>query len=208
MGRPERTPSTGATAGVKMSQIGRFEVVGTGGAAVAPDRAVVRARRGFRSAPPPRPTARFGADPDRPGRAPFSRMYSALAGRQMGTSRGRGLSGSRRPSFGDYATAPSCLARKFHQLPAADADPCAVTGRTPSRRFDVVSATPSASLGPCGQPQRRLDALATKAGEICGLVHLHRGLDCFRRHERVHWRAGWGRPGRVLRERGGHRTTT
>ena len=45
-----------------------------------------------------------------------------------------------------------------HQLPAADADPCAVTGRTPASRFDVVSATPSASFGPCGQSQRRLGA--------------------------------------------------
>ena len=61
------------------------------------------------------------------------------------------------------------LARKSHQLPAADADPCAVTGRTPSNRFDVVSATPSASFGPCGLSQRRLAALATKAGEISGL---------------------------------------
>ena len=59
-------------------------------------------------------------------------------------------------------------ARIFHQLPAADADPCAVAGRTPSRHFDVVSTTPSASLSPCGQPQRRLGALATKVREISG----------------------------------------
>ena len=62
------------------------------------------------------------------------------------------------------------LARISHQLSAADADPCAVTGRTPSSRFDVVSTTPSASFSPCGQPQRRLDALATKVGEISALV--------------------------------------
>ena len=30
------------------------------------------------------------------------------------------------------------LARKSHQLSAADADPCAVTGRTPESRFNVV----------------------------------------------------------------------
>ena len=77
----------------------------------------------------------------------------------------------------------SSLARKSHQLPAADADPCAVTGRTPSSRFDVVSATPSPartrSFGPCGLSQRRLAALATKAGEISGLAmklhHVGRG---------------------------------
>ena len=45
--------------------------------------------------------------------------------------------------------------RKNHRFPAADADPCAVTGRTPARRFDVVSTTPSASLGPCGQYMRK-----------------------------------------------------
>ena len=35
----------------------------------------------------------------------------------------------------------------------------------PSRRLDVESATPSPPLGPCGAPQQRLDALATKGGE-------------------------------------------
>jgi hypothetical protein len=40
----------------------------------------------------------------------------------------------------------------------------------PSRWLDVVSATPSPSLSPCGAPQRRLDALATKGCEKCGLV--------------------------------------
>ena len=42
------------------------------------------------------------------------------------------------------------LARIFHQSPAADANLHAVASRTPSSRFDVVSATPSASFGPCG----------------------------------------------------------
>ena len=69
----------------------------------------------------------------------------------------------------DAAALPGALARISHQLPAADADPCAVTGRTPSSRFDVVSTTPSASFGPCGPPQRRLGALATKVGELSGL---------------------------------------
>ena len=34
-------------------------------------------------------------------------------------------------------------------VPAADTNLLAVAGRTPSSRFDVVSATPSASFGPC-----------------------------------------------------------
>ena len=63
-------------------------------------------------------------------------------------------------------------ARISHQLPAADANLLAVTRRTPSSRFTVVSTTPSAartrSLGPCALSQRHLDALATKVGEICG----------------------------------------
>ena len=61
------------------------------------------------------------------------------------------------------------LARISHQASAAAADPLAVAGRTPSRRFDVVTTTPAASLSPCDPPQRRLDALATKPGEKCGL---------------------------------------
>ncbi len=47
----------------------------------------------------------------------------------------------------------------------ADAEPLAVTGRTPSSRFDVESATPSPSSSPCAPPQRRFDALATNGGE-------------------------------------------
>ena len=62
------------------------------------------------------------------------------------------------------------LARISHQPSAAVADPLAVAGRTPSRRFDVVTTTPAASFSPCDPPQRRLDALATNAGEKCGLV--------------------------------------
>ena len=60
-------------------------------------------------------------------------------------------------------------ARMSHQLSAAAADPLAVAGRTPSRRFDVVTTTPAASFSPCDPPHRRLDALATNAGETCGL---------------------------------------
>ena len=61
------------------------------------------------------------------------------------------------------------LARISHQASAAAADSLAVAGRTPSRRFDVVTTTPAASLSPCDPPQRRLDVLATNPGEICGL---------------------------------------
>ena len=63
------------------------------------------------------------------------------------------------------------LARISHQPSAADADPLALTGRTPARRFDVVSTTPAASFSPCAPSPRRLDALATNAGEKCGLAH-------------------------------------
>ena len=65
--------------------------------------------------------------------------------------------------------ANASLTRISHQPSAADADPLAVAGRTPSRRFDVVTATPAASFSPCDPPHRRLDALATNAGEKCGL---------------------------------------
>ena len=68
------------------------------------------------------------------------------------------------------------LARMSHRPPAADADPLAAAGRTPASRFDVVSATPSASFGPCDPPPRRLGALATKAGETCGPVSGERPL--------------------------------
>ena len=62
-------------------------------------------------------------------------------------------------------------ARISHQPSAAAVDPLAVAGRTPSRRFDVVTTTPAASFSPCDPPPRRLDALATNAGEKRGLVH-------------------------------------
>ncbi len=72
------------------------------------------------------------------------------------------------------------LARKSHQLSAADTDPCTVTGRTPASRFDsanaLVSATPSAPFGPCGPPQHCLGALATKVGEISELVREPQGI--------------------------------
>ena len=51
---------------------------------------------------------------------------------------------------------------------AADADHEALTGRTPSRRLDTGSATPPASLESGAQSPRRLDTLATKAGEERG----------------------------------------
>ena len=55
-------------------------------------------------------------------------------------------------------------------LRPAAADALAVAGRTPSSRFDIVSAMPSASFGPCAPPPRRLDALATNVGGICGIA--------------------------------------
>lgn len=64
---------------------------------------------------------------------------------------------------------PHVLTRISHHPPAAGADPLAVTGSTRSSQLDVVSATsvlPSSAWTP---PQRRLDALATDAGEISGL---------------------------------------
>ena len=93
------------------------------------------------------------------------------------------------------------LARISHQPSAAAADPRAVAGRTPSRRFDVVTTTPAAASARWGcapnprrllagspspraaaagprrarlsfDPSRRLDALATNAGEKCGLALL------------------------------------
>ena len=77
------------------------------------------------------------------------------------------------------------LARISHQLSAADADLLAVTRRTPSSRFDVVSATPSAYFGPCALSQRHLRALATKVGEIYGLDELELGLPVRRRSDFV-----------------------
>ena len=64
------------------------------------------------------------------------------------------------------------LAHISHRPSAAAADPLAVPGRTPSRHFDVVTATPTASFGPCAPAPRRLDALATNAGEKCGLIRV------------------------------------
>ncbi|HRQ47530.1 MAG TPA: ABC transporter substrate-binding protein [Rhodocyclaceae bacterium] len=61
-------------------------------------------------------------------------------------------------------------ARLSHAVTTAVAEALAVTRRTPSRRFDVVSATPSASISPCGAPQRRFDALATHRCGRCGLA--------------------------------------
>ena len=58
----------------------------------------------------------------------------------------------------------------------ADADPFGATDRTPpSIRFGAGPATSSASFGPCAPPPRRLDTLATHAGETCGPAGLPRG---------------------------------
>ncbi len=77
------------------------------------------------------------------------------------------------------------LTRIAHQLPAADADasrkrgravgmrgvpPRAPRLRAPSGRLDVLSSTPARPCGPRDHAGRRLDALATKVGERCGLV--------------------------------------
>ena len=60
------------------------------------------------------------------------------------------------------------LARVSHRPTTTPADLLAVTGRTPSGRLNVVSATPSPSSGPCPPSQRHLDALATNSSEISG----------------------------------------
>ena len=62
------------------------------------------------------------------------------------------------------------LACISHHLPTACADPSAVTSRTPSAHFNVVSATPSVFFSPCVSSQRRLSALATAGGEKCRLA--------------------------------------
>ena len=67
------------------------------------------------------------------------------------------------------------MTRTSHQPPAAHADASALRGRAPSSRFDVPSSTPAASTsGPRGHAGRRLYALATNVGEICGLTRLNR----------------------------------
>ena len=45
----------------------------------------------------------------------------------------------------------------------------AVAGRTPESRFDVASATPSASFGPCGPLPQASWRIARNAGEQCSL---------------------------------------
>jgi HAD superfamily hydrolase (TIGR01509 family) len=71
---------------------------------------------------------------------------------------------------------PAGSARISHYLSTAAADPLAVTGRAPSGRLDVVSATPAPSSGPRAPSQRRLDALATNGSENSGLGDFIRGL--------------------------------
>ena len=89
------------------------------------------ARGGSPAGPPPRGAHRRGA---------------ARGGPRRGRDR-RPPPGRRRPPV-LISHCPS--AAMFHRFPAAAANLLAVSGRTPSRRFDVVSATPSASLSPCG----------------------------------------------------------
>jgi Ca-activated chloride channel homolog len=60
------------------------------------------------------------------------------------------------------------LTRNSHPSSTADADLLTVTERTPSRRLDVVSTTPSPSSSPCALLQRHLDTLATNRDEKCG----------------------------------------
>ena len=89
------------------------------------------------------------------------------------------------------------LTRKWRQPSAAAAESLAVAARTPVGALcpegapwrapsghmargshmcdpysDIVSAMPSASFRPCAPPQRRFNALATKAGAISGLTVL------------------------------------
>ena len=66
--------------------------------------------------------------------------------------------------------AESLPARIRHQLPAADADALALRGRAPSGRFDIRSSMPAPASGPRGHAGRRLDALATKVDDGCGLT--------------------------------------
>jgi ATP-dependent helicase/nuclease subunit A len=86
------------------------------------------------------------------------------------------------------------LARISHHPSTAAADPLAVTGRAPSSRLDVVSATPAPSSGPRAPSQRRLDALATNSGEICGLAPDLPGSSPLRRaaEKLSRWRAWSG----------------
>ena len=76
------------------------------------------------------------------------------------------------PAFAAVVGALLCLvlARMSHTVPTAGADTLAVARRTRSRRLDVVSATPSAPLAPCGAPRRRLGPLVTCLCETCGLA--------------------------------------
>jgi len=61
------------------------------------------------------------------------------------------------------------LARMSHRFPAVDADKRTVARRTPGGPLNVVKTTPAQASGPCGAPQRLVDALATKTGKTCGL---------------------------------------
>ncbi|GAB6040378.1 SDR family NAD(P)-dependent oxidoreductase [Endothiovibrio diazotrophicus] len=61
------------------------------------------------------------------------------------------------------------LAHASHQLPTADADPPAVTGRAPSGLLNIGAAMPSSPSSPRAPSQRGLGALATEAGEKRGL---------------------------------------
>ena len=62
------------------------------------------------------------------------------------------------------------LARISHLQSTAAADASDLAVRSPSSQLDVVSTTPAPSFGPSTPPDRSLEALATIAGEKCGLV--------------------------------------
>ena len=94
-----------------------------------------------------------------------------------------------------------------HRSPTAAADPLAVAGPSPSRRLDVVPATPAPSLSPRAPLQRRLRALATDLGEPCGLdSRTYAKRTCRRpssgRHCRDLLRRPRGGPGRAAARRG------
>ena len=80
-----------------------------------------------------------------------------------------GLTAAERARTRGHHAVAELLARISHHPPAADADHEAVSGCTPSNHFDMGSAMPSVFLGPCTRSPRRLDTLATKAGEKSGL---------------------------------------
>lgn len=63
---------------------------------------------------------------------------------------------------------PGNLFLDSHRPPAADACHMALSGRSPSTHFKIVTTVPSVPLTPCAHAPRPLDALATKLTEKCG----------------------------------------